>query len=184
MLLNRNPAKSGTRPAPFLEIYSPSSKPKPSSKPRVEPKKHHTAANFQLGRTTELFNPRSTTSEMYRNIEEAGKEQLSELLNSKAQYHSMRNSNRKPHYDLGRDATNYTSTAKGGFQEHDVTGATQVRQTMQNFSKDVRKSHFLFGTDVDPDKPHYSNTKVKSQLGFNRDDQMASHRQEANKTNI
>jgi len=56
--------------------------------------------------------------------------------------------NRVPHYDFGRTPVDYQSSNKHQFTEHDLSQANQSKIDAANTSKDVRKSHFLFGTDT------------------------------------
>ena len=58
--------------------------------------------------------------------------------------------NRKPHYDFGRDSVNYQSIAKNNFHAHDLSQAKQAQIDRAKNSNDVRKSHFVFGTDANP----------------------------------
>ena len=56
--------------------------------------------------------------------------------------------NRKPHYNFGRTKVDYTSSNKGQFTQHDLSQATQSKKDAAANGKDVRQSHFLFGTDA------------------------------------
>jgi hypothetical protein len=52
-----------------------------------------------------------------------------------------------PNYDFGRDLVNYQSMAKNNFHAHDLSQAKEARLDRAKNGDDVRKSHFLFGTD-------------------------------------
>lgn len=60
--------------------------------------------------------------------------------------------NRMPHFDYGHEKIDYMSISKNSMVPHDLSqnkGATKERQ--QN-GLELRKSHFLFGTDLSPHK--------------------------------
>lgn len=52
-----------------------------------------------------------------------------------------------PNYDFGRDLVNYQSMAKNNFHTHDLSQAKLAQKERAKNADDVRKSHFLFGTD-------------------------------------
>ena len=55
--------------------------------------------------------------------------------------------NRVPHYNFGRTPVDYQSSMKGQFREHELIGVNQSKIEAANNGKEVRKSHFIFGTD-------------------------------------
>ena len=59
--------------------------------------------------------------------------------------------NRKPHYNFGRTKVDY-QTSNNKFTEHDLSQATQSKIDAAANGKDVRQSHFLFGTDASEHK--------------------------------
>ena len=56
--------------------------------------------------------------------------------------------NRKPHYNFGRTKVDYQTSNKDKFTEKDLSQATQSKLDAVANGQDVRKSHFLFGTDA------------------------------------
>ena len=59
---------------------------------------------------------------------------------------------RKPHYDFGRTKVDYQTSNKSKFTSHDLSQATQSKIDAAANGKDVRQSHFLFGTDASEHK--------------------------------
>ena len=96
--------------------------------------------------------------------------------------------NRVPHYDFGRDTTNYQSIAKNNFQAHDLSQAKQTQLARAKNSSDVRKSHFLFGTDSNPHSktlmPNAVSNTMKSQHAPFKALSQLGTRNDAAKTNI
>ena len=61
--------------------------------------------------------------------------------------------NRQPHYDFGRAQLDYQTIAARQFQQHDLSQVKQSKIERINNGKDVRKCHFVFGTDANPHVP-------------------------------
>ena len=59
---------------------------------------------------------------------------------------------RKPHYDFGRTKVDYQTSNNSKFTSHDLSQATQSKLDAAANGKDVRQSHFLFGTDASEHK--------------------------------
>ena len=101
--------------------------------------------------------------------------------------------NRMPHYDFGRDMVNYQSMAKNNYQAHDLSQAHEAKIERSKNSNDVRKSHFVFGTDVNPHHKVAILPNAVQQVGTMRSSQQVSSksssivtgpRNDATKTNI
>ena len=53
-------------------------------------------------------------------------------------------------YSYGRDPVNYQSVAKHVYGEKNLNQTMLARQEREANGKDLRKTHFLFGTDTSP----------------------------------
>jgi hypothetical protein len=97
-------------------------------------------ANFSMGHAPSAY---GTTSDHNNRFASAGP---GKALDFQAQRDRVAR-NRMPHYDFGRDPVNYQSTAKNEYHSHDLGQAVQAKQERAENARDVRKSHFLLGTD-------------------------------------
>ena len=73
-------------------------------------------------------------------------------------------SNRVPHYDFGRHAVNYQTSNKGQFTQHDLSQAMKSKMEATRTGIDVRKSHFMFGTDTDQGRKSVGPHTTKAQF--------------------
>ena len=70
--------------------------------------------------------------------------------------------NRKPHYNFGRTKVDYQTSNKDKFTEKDLSQANQSKLDAAANGQDVRKSHFLFGTDASEHKKDQVNQTARS----------------------
>ena len=146
-------------------------------------------ANFKMGfdkktdyNTTSNFN----NQHMNESPGNASKDRSKQLQEQRDRVRK----NRQPNYDFGRDLVDYRSIAKNNFQAHDLSQCKQAQLDRAKNSSDVRKSHFLFGTDQNNQSmvPIMSNavpnTIRSQQQPFKHAISSMTTRNDAQKTNI
>lgn len=77
--------------------------------------------------------------------------------------------NRVPHFDYGHDKVDYNSISKKSMVAHDLSQNIGAAQERKQNGLELRRSHFLFGTDQSPHKKSdIMGTQAHVSQNFNR----------------
>lgn len=77
--------------------------------------------------------------------------------------------NRVPHYDFGRTPVDYKTSVQNQFTKHDLSQTNLSKIEAMKNGKDVRQSHFLFGTDTSEKIVNAAPSTTKSSITPLRD---------------